>query len=133
MPTAETTHEGGKGGGRHGYSPVSRLASSFSPPDARRPTMMNKLRQQVVRRCLSTRAVEWDAISAKLSDPRARAALDSLRNAHGEIQAEARKYVHEPEAIDFDYYRSVIKNKELVDAMEVRCVGLGLVTAHCAT
>lgn len=80
--------------------------------------MMNKLRQQVVRRCLTQRAVEWDAISAKLSDPRARAALDSLRNAHGEIQAEARKYVHEPEAIDFDYYRSIIKNKELVDAME---------------
>lgn len=80
--------------------------------------MLSKFRQQVVRRCVSARATEWEAISAKLSDPRARAALDSLRNAHGEIQAEARKYVVEPEPIDFEYYRSVIKNKELVDAME---------------
>ncbi|KAG1698906.1 hypothetical protein DVH05_014324 [Phytophthora capsici] len=79
---------------------------------------MFQLRKQVVRRALQTRAIEWAAISQKLTDPRARAALDSLRDVHGQIAADARAYVKEPEAIDFDYYRSVIKNKELVDAME---------------
>lgn len=80
---------------------------------------MLKLRTQVVRRvAVAQRAIEWDAISAKLTDPRARAALDSLRSSYGEIQAEARHFIQEPEAIDFDYYRSVIKNKELVDVME---------------
>uniref|UniRef100_K3X7D5 Uncharacterized protein n=1 Tax=Globisporangium ultimum (strain ATCC 200006 / CBS 805.95 / DAOM BR144) TaxID=431595 RepID=K3X7D5_GLOUD len=80
---------------------------------------MFKLRQQVVRRAVvAQRAIEWDAISQKLTDPRARAALDSLRNVHGEIQAEAREYLKEPEAIDFDYYRSIIKNKDLVNALE---------------
>ncbi|KAF4315744.1 hypothetical protein BBO99_00009126 [Phytophthora kernoviae] len=79
---------------------------------------MFKLRQQVVRRAFQARALEWDVLSKKLTDPRARAALESLRNVHGEIQGEARAFVKEPEAIDFDYYRSVIKNKELVDAME---------------
>lgn len=81
---------------------------------------MLKLRQQIVRRAVvAQRATEWDAISQKLTDPRARAALDSLRNVHGEIQTEAREYLKEPEAIDFDYYRSVIKNKDLVNALEV--------------
>ncbi|GMF30560.1 unnamed protein product [Phytophthora lilii] len=79
---------------------------------------MLQLRKQVVRRVQQTRAIEWAAISQKLTDPRARAALDSLRDVHGQIAAEARAFVKEPEAIDFDYYRSVIKNKELVDAME---------------
>ncbi|CAH0486705.1 unnamed protein product [Peronospora farinosa] len=79
---------------------------------------MYQLRKQVVGRALQTRAIEWSTISQKLSDPRARAALDSLRDVHGQIAAEARNFVKEPEAIDFDYYRSVIKNKELVDAME---------------
>uniref|UniRef100_M4C2M3 Uncharacterized protein n=1 Tax=Hyaloperonospora arabidopsidis (strain Emoy2) TaxID=559515 RepID=M4C2M3_HYAAE len=80
---------------------------------------MLPFRAQVVRRgVLQTRAIEWSTISQKLSDPRARAALDSLRDVHGQIAAEARVYLKEPEAIDFDYYRSVIKNKELVDAME---------------
>ncbi|DAZ96000.1 TPA: hypothetical protein N0F65_009301, partial [Lagenidium giganteum] len=79
---------------------------------------MLKLRQQVVRRIANQRSLEWDTISKKVSDPRARAALDSLRNVHGEIQSEAREYLKEPEAIGFDYYRSVIKNKELVNAME---------------
>ncbi|CAI5740648.1 unnamed protein product [Hyaloperonospora brassicae] len=73
----------------------------------------------VLRRGLPTRAaIEWSAIAQKLSDPRARAALDSLRDVHGQLAAEARAYVREPEAIDFAYYRSVIKNKALVDAME---------------
>ncbi|KAJ0403937.1 hypothetical protein P43SY_009430 [Pythium insidiosum] len=80
--------------------------------------MMLKLRQQVIRRVAAQRAFDWEGVSKKLSDPRARAALDSLRNLHGEIQSEARQFVNEPEAIDFDYYRSVIKNKELVNAME---------------
>ncbi|CAI5746234.1 unnamed protein product [Peronospora destructor] len=79
---------------------------------------MYQLRKQVVGRALQTRAIEWNTISQKLSDPRARAALDSLRDVHGQIAAEARNFIKEPEAIDFDYYRSVIKNKELVDAME---------------
>ncbi|TMW69444.1 hypothetical protein Poli38472_001600 [Pythium oligandrum] len=79
---------------------------------------MLKLRQQVVRRVAAQRALNWDALSTKLTDPRARAALDSLRNLHGEIQNEARQFVNEPEAIDFEYYRSVIKNKDLVNAME---------------
>ncbi|KAI9918147.1 hypothetical protein PsorP6_012800 [Peronosclerospora sorghi] len=79
---------------------------------------MLPLRKQLLRRALQTRAIEWAAIAQKLSDPRARAALDSLRDVHGQLSAEARTYVKEPEAIDFDYYRSVIKNKELVDAME---------------
>ncbi|KAF1336558.1 Syntaxin-like protein, partial [Globisporangium splendens] len=98
---------------------------SLPPHNARRPfplrvsSTMFKLRQQVVRRAVvAQRAIEWDAISQKLTDPRARAALDSLRNVHGEIQAEAREYLKEPEAIDFDYYRSVIKNKDLVNALE---------------
>lgn len=82
---------------------------------------MFKLRQQIVRRAVQAhRATDWDAIATKLTDPRARAALDSLRNVHGEIQAEAREYLKEPEAIDFEYYRSVIKNKDLVNALEVR-------------
>ena len=72
-----------------------------------------------LRRGLPTRAaIEWSAIAQKLSDPRARAALDSLRDVHGQLAAEARAFVREPEAIDFAYYRSVIKNKALVDAME---------------
>ncbi|TDH70181.1 hypothetical protein CCR75_008669 [Bremia lactucae] len=79
---------------------------------------MLQFRKQVMCRALQTRAFEWEAISKKLTDPRARAALDSLRDAHGQMAAEARMYVKEPEPIDFDYYRSVIKNKELVDAME---------------
>ncbi|CAH0481516.1 unnamed protein product [Peronospora belbahrii] len=79
---------------------------------------MLHLRKQIVGRVLQTRAIEWNVMSQKLSDPRARAALDSLRDVHGHIAAEARAYIKEPEAIDFDYYRSVIKNKELVDAME---------------
>lgn len=85
-----------------------------SPPNS---TML-QLRKQVVSRALQTRAIEWTAISQKLTDPRARAALDSLRDVHGQIAGEARTYVKEPEPIDFDYYRSVIKNKDLVDAME---------------
>jgi hypothetical protein len=80
---------------------------------------MLKLRHQVVRRIVCQRAVEWDSLASKLTDPRARAALDSLRNLHSEIKAEAREYIKEPEAIDFNHYRSVIKNKELVDIMEV--------------
>ncbi|TYZ63442.1 hypothetical protein PybrP1_007301 [[Pythium] brassicae (nom. inval.)] len=80
---------------------------------------MLKLRQQIVRRAVQAhRATDWDAISTKLTDPRARAALDSLRNVHGEIQAEAREYLKEPEPIDFDYYRSIIKNKDLVNVLE---------------
>ncbi|CEG36966.1 atp synthase subunit mitochondrial-like [Plasmopara halstedii] len=79
---------------------------------------MLQLRKQVVRSALQTRAIEWASISQKLTDPRARAALDSLRDVHGQIAGEARTYLKEPEPIDFDYYRSVIKNKDLVDAME---------------
>lgn len=81
---------------------------------------MLKFRQQIVRSAVrAQRATDWDAISSKLTDPRARAALDSLRSVHGEIKAEAREYLKEPEAIDFDYYRSIIKNKDLVNALEV--------------
>lgn len=87
---------------------------------------MLKLRQQVVRRLSNQRALDWDVLSQKLTDPRARAALDSLRNTHGEIQSEAREFLKEPEAIDFDHYRSVIKNKDLVNALEVRCVSFRL-------
>ncbi|GAB9465016.1 hypothetical protein Gpo141_00002436 [Globisporangium polare] len=80
---------------------------------------MLKFRQQIVRSAVrAQRATDWEAISTKLTDPRARAALDSLRSVHGEIQAEAREYLKEPEAIDFDYYRSIIKNKDLVNALE---------------
>lgn len=79
---------------------------------------MFKLRQQVIRRVAAQRSLDWEAVGQKLSDPRARAALDSLRNLHGEIKAEARQYGKAPEPIDFDYYRSVIKNKDLVNAME---------------
>jgi hypothetical protein len=79
---------------------------------------MLKLRQQVVRRVAAQRSFDWEGVSKKLTDPRARAALDSLRNLHGEIQGEAREFVKAPEPIDFDYYRSVIKNKDLVNAME---------------
>jgi hypothetical protein len=79
---------------------------------------MLKLRQQVVRRVAAQRSLDWESVTKKLTDPRARAALDSLRSLHGEIQAEAREFVKQPEPIDFDYYRSVIKNKDLVNAME---------------
>ncbi|RLN43713.1 hypothetical protein BBJ28_00015995, partial [Nothophytophthora sp. Chile5] len=58
---------------------------------------MLKLRQQVVRRAVQARTMEWETISSKLSDPRARAALESLRSMHGEIQSEAREFVKEPE------------------------------------
>ncbi len=86
----------------------------------RKKKKMLKLRHQVVRRVVCQRAaLEWDALSNKLTDPRARAALDSLRNVHAEIRTEAREYVKEPEPLDFEHYRSVIKNKDLVDALEV--------------
>lgn len=102
------------------------------PPLIEAVVAMLKLRQQIVRSAVrAQRATDWEAISTKLTDPRARAALDSLRSVHGEIQAEAREYLKEPEAIDFDHYRSIIKNKDLVNALEVRMrVYIGVHMAH---
>lgn len=101
--------------------PHPRESPHYAVPRTNEAAAMLKFRQQIVRSAVrAQRATDWEAISTKLTDPRARAALDSLRSVHGEIQAEAREYLKEPEAIDFDYYRSIIKNKDLVNALEVR-------------
>nr|CCA19032.1 conserved hypothetical protein [Albugo laibachii Nc14] len=81
---------------------------------------MLHLRQRVIRSLARHErgSLDWNVMYTKLSDPQARAALEGLQNVHAQIQADAREYVKEPEPIDFEHYRSVIKDKDLVDAIE---------------
>ncbi|RLO08487.1 hypothetical protein DYB28_000933 [Aphanomyces astaci] len=89
---------------------------------------MNSLRVIVAKqavRSFSTAAVfepvlttNWEPLRSKLSDPRARQSLDSLKQTHNNILVEGLLYQHQPEAINFGHYRDLIKNKDLVDALE---------------
>ncbi|KAF0689857.1 Aste57867_18727 [Aphanomyces stellatus] len=63
-------------------------------------------------------STNWEPLRAKLSDVRARQSLDSLKQTHNNIVAEGLHYQREPEAINFTHYRNLIKNKDLVDALE---------------
>ncbi|EQC35501.1 hypothetical protein SDRG_07209 [Saprolegnia diclina VS20] len=65
-----------------------------------------------------TLTTQWEPLRAKLADPRARASLDSLKQAHAAIMAEAREFAGEPEKINFAHYKALIKNKDLVEALE---------------
>lgn len=69
---------------------------------------------------LAHRSVDWSAIQKKLSDPKARSALEALRQAHSEVEQDAKKYMQSPAPIDFEAYRAKIKTPGLVDAFEVR-------------
>ncbi|OQR92180.1 hypothetical protein THRCLA_22406 [Thraustotheca clavata] len=63
-------------------------------------------------------ATNWEPLRAKLTDPRARASLDSLKQAHAAILAEAREFAGEPDKINFAHYKNLVKNKDLVEALE---------------
>ncbi|CAK4701426.1 hypothetical protein LEN26_010896 [Aphanomyces euteiches] len=63
-------------------------------------------------------STNWEPLRSKLSDARARHSLDSLKQTHNNILAEGLLYQREPEAINFAHYRELIKNKDLVDALE---------------
>ena len=93
---------------------------------------MLHLRQRVIRSLARHErgSLDWNVMYTKLSDPQARAALEGLQNAHAQIQADAREYVKEPEPIDFEHYRSVIKDKDLVDAIEVHSLYQKLSSPH---
>lgn len=75
------------------------------------------LRTRMITR-LAHRSLDWSGIQKKLSDPKARAALDSLRQAHSQIEQDAKKYMAPPAPINFAEYREKIKTKGLVDVFE---------------
>ena len=76
------------------------------------------MRSRMITR-LAHRSFDWSSLQKKLSDPRTRGAVESLRQAHAEVEQDAKKYLQAPAPIDFDAYRKKIKTPGLVDAMEV--------------
>ena len=77
------------------------------------------LRTGFLRNLTHRAAPEWDVLRKKLTDPKTRAALDSLKNTYEAIQREGETFMKDAAPIDFNAYRGKIKTKGLVDEFEV--------------
>ena len=90
------------------------------------------LRQTVMRSVRAVRQVryiaDWQALQGKTSTDAARSDVARLRDLHGEINAEEKKFGGEPAAIDFDSYRASISSPGIVDEFEKAYNGLAFPT-----
>lgn len=67
---------------------------------------------------LGHRNINWSGMSEKLSDPKARVALNSLRKLYNETVQEHQIYSKDPAPIDFEAYKSKIKFPGIVEALQ---------------
>jgi hypothetical protein len=76
--------------------------------------------------CLSTRAMDWVALSQKVSSDQAKSEINRLRDLHADFQSMAAKVSSEAAPIDWAAYRATIKTPGLVDTMEKEYNALNL-------
>ena len=74
----------------------------------------------------TTRAMDWVALSQKVSSDQAKSEINRLRDLHADFAAMAAKIPSDPAPIDWAAYRAQIKTPGLVDTMEKEYNALNL-------
>ena len=82
--------------------------------------------RRAMRPAAATRAMDWVALSQKVSSDAAKSEINRLRDLHADFAAMAAKIPSEAKPIDWNHYRSVIKTPGLVDTMEAEYKALNL-------